>query len=198
MKHSWYLLVLVGLYFIAQFAIYLKPPTQVAILPPAQAPYGPTRSWEWQLAKADFDDLQKQAEVAKQKREEEAKLAIQSAFEKAYCKNASVWTSPNGTEVGIQLASSRGWHEGEQWESLQALWGRESGWQGFVRRGDLWCVKFNYAGSGACGIPQALPCSKIPDPLSVESQIAWGLEYIARRYGDPVNAKQHWREKGWY
>jgi hypothetical protein len=46
--------------------------------------------------------------------------------------------------------------------------------------------------SGACGIPQAVPCSKMasvgPDyRTSARVQILWGLRYIAAVYGKPAH-----------
>ena len=77
---------------------------------------------------------------------------------------------------------------GEQhWGALKKLWTAESGWNPAARN----------RSSGACGIPQALPCHKIPD-LSLIGQIEWGLDYIARRYGNPTNAWYFWQRHHWY
>ncbi len=73
------------------------------------------------------------------------------------------------------------------WPALNNLWTRESNWNPTARN----------ASSGACGIPQALPCSKIPD-MSPSGQIIWGLTYIERRYGTPTSAWQHWQRHHWY
>jgi hypothetical protein len=75
----------------------------------------------------------------------------------------------------------------QHWPALMALWNRESGWNPNARN--------RY--SGACGIPQALPCSKIPD-MSPQGQIEWGLKYIRQRYGNPSNAWQFWLSHHWY
>lgn len=90
--------------------------------------------------------------------------------------------------LGQQLAASRGW-TGEQWDCLYNLWMRESGWRTEAHNA-----------SGAHGIPQALPGSKMgagwqSDP---NVQINWGLGYIAGRYGSPCNAYNIQRTKGWY
>ena len=73
------------------------------------------------------------------------------------------------------------------WPALNALWTRESNWNPGARN----------ASSGACGIPQALPCSKIPD-MSTSGQISWGLSYIQSRYGNPSNAWRFWLSHHWY
>lgn len=53
--------------------------------------------------------------------------------------------------------------------------------------------------SGACGIFQALPCSKIPS-LDITDQIYWGLNvYIPQHYGGSINAAYNQKKKvGWY
>ena len=90
-----------------------------------------------------------------------------------------------------QLLSSRG--EADQFGCLDSLWGRESGWQ----------VSASNASSGAYGIPQALPGSKMasvgPDWQSnAATQIQWGLGYIDGRYGSPCAAWSHSQANGWY
>lgn len=51
--------------------------------------------------------------------------------------------------------------------------------------------------SGACGIFQALPCTKLPS-LDITDQINWGVTYIEQRYGDAGSAAAFKKEKGWY
>jgi len=51
--------------------------------------------------------------------------------------------------------------------------------------------------SGACGIPQALPCSKLGTSDPVE-QLKWMQNYVVRRYGSWVNAVGHSNSVGWY
>lgn len=94
--------------------------------------------------------------------------------------------TPNAVSLGQQMAAARGW-TGANWNALYVIWMRESGWN----------PRAVNRSSGACGIPQALPCSKIPDK-SMAGQIKWGLDYIARRYGSPSAALQHWQQHHWY
>jgi len=51
--------------------------------------------------------------------------------------------------------------------------------------------------SGACGIPQALPCSKLGTSEPVE-QLRWMQNYVVRRYGSWANAVAHSTSVGWY
>lgn len=93
----------------------------------------------------------------------------------------------NPQAIALEKAKARGW-TGAQWEALLVLWRKESGWNPNARN----------RSSGACGIPQALPCSKIPNPSSIHSQIEWGLGYIAARYGTPSKALAFHRAHNWY
>jgi len=53
--------------------------------------------------------------------------------------------------------------------------------------------------SGACGLFQAYPCSKLPCDLDdVDCQIEWGFNYISKRYGSVKKALEFHNEKGWY
>jgi hypothetical protein len=82
-----------------------------------------------------------------------------------------------------------------QWPCLERLWIGESGWN----------YKAENASSGAYGIPQSLPGSKMgtvagdwrTNPVT---QIKWGLNYIKRSYGTPCNALDQWnaRSPHWY
>ncbi len=74
-----------------------------------------------------------------------------------------------------------------------ALWlvGKESGCRpGAVNRS-----------SGACGIPQALPCSKLPCPLDATGavcQLKWMENYVKNRYGSWAKARAFHASRGWY
>jgi hypothetical protein len=80
-----------------------------------------------------------------------------------------------------------------QMSCLIPLWMGESGWR----------VNAENASSGAYGIPQALPGSKMasagPDwQTSAATQIEWGLGYIHDRYGSPCGAWGFKQSHGWY
>ena len=97
-------------------------------------------------------------------------------------------------KIGATLAALRGW-AGPQWAALRNLWNGESGWN----------ERALNRSSGAYGIPQSLPASKMasagPDwKTNPATQIKWGLNYIASRYGNPLNAYSAWlsRSPHWY
>jgi hypothetical protein len=94
--------------------------------------------------------------------------------------------------VGRLLAADRGWG-GEQFGCLDRLWTKESGWR--------WNA--DNPGSDAYGIPQALPGSKMSSfgsdwATNPVTQIKWGLQYIANRYGTPCSAWAQSRAVNWY
>ncbi len=95
-------------------------------------------------------------------------------------------------KYALSLLPDFGWDSSEL-EPLIYLWNRESGWN----------PNSHNKRSGAHGIPQALPGSKMASEGSdyytnPEPQIRWGLKYIARRYGSPSNAWAHFQSRGWY
>jgi hypothetical protein len=100
---------------------------------------------------------------------------------------ASGVTSSNTANVntGKLLAATYGWQPGSvDWPYLETGWQEESGWSNIAQNG----------ASGAYGIPQAYPYTKMPQaawPPSAggradpTTQIQWGLSYIKSRYGSP-------------
>ena len=90
------------------------------------------------------------------------------------------------------MLEARGWGN-DQFSCLVTMWNHESGW------------RVNAANpSGAYGIPQALPGSKMASAgadwrTNPATQIKWGLEYISSRYGTPCGAWSQWQANGgWY
>lgn len=86
-----------------------------------------------------------------------------------------------------------GWDATTQFSCLVNLWTRESSWR----------YTATNSSSGAYGIPQALPGSKMASAgadwrTNAVTQIDWGLGYITSRYGTPCSAWQHSQDTGWY
>ncbi|NGO13594.1 lytic transglycosylase domain-containing protein [Streptomyces sp. HC44] len=66
-----------------------------------------------------------------------------------------------------------------------------------------WDIDATNASSGAYGLVQALPASKMASAgsdwkTSAATQIEWGLDYMNDRYGSPVGAWNFWQANGWY
>ena len=101
-------------------------------------------------------------------------------------------TSGDPQTIARSMLSSYGWGD-DQMSCLVSLWNRESGWS----------YTATNASSGAYGIPQALPASKMASAGSdwqtnPATQIKWGLGYIQSTYGSPCGAWAHSESTGWY
>ncbi|WP_043993492.1 aggregation-promoting factor C-terminal-like domain-containing protein [Leifsonia xyli] len=104
-----------------------------------------------------------------------------------------VVVDPAGAQAYAQSRlPAYGWG-GTQMACLIKLWNQESGW-----RADAYNTS-----SGAYGIPQSLPASKMATAGSDwmtngNTQIDWGLGYISGRYGSPCGAWSHEIAYNWY
>jgi len=105
---------------------------------------------------------------------------------------AATAASGSPQQIAEAMLASFGWSS-SQFSCLDPLWAHESGWS----------VTAYNPGSGAYGIPQAVPGSKMasagPDwQTNAATQIRWGLEYIKGTYGSPCGAWGHEQATGWY
>ncbi|MGV8857551.1 aggregation-promoting factor C-terminal-like domain-containing protein [Rhodoglobus sp.] len=94
--------------------------------------------------------------------------------------------------IALSILTSRGMGA-DQYNCLVSLWNRESGWNVYAMN----------SSSGAYGIPQALPGSKMATAgadwaTNPATQINWGLSYISGRYGTPCDAWAYSESHGWY
>ncbi|SEB69760.1 hypothetical protein SAMN04489806_1535 [Paramicrobacterium humi] len=134
---------------------------------------------------------------ADEKAEAAAKAAAEAAAKKKAEEAARAQAAAN-TPAGAKATAARmaaqkyGWGSG-QFSCLSSLWAKESGWS----------YTASNASSGAYGIPQALPGSKMASvgsdwATNATTQIAWGLDYIKRAYGTPCAAWGHSQAMNWY
>ena len=94
--------------------------------------------------------------------------------------------------IAYNMLSSFGWAPGTFYSCLNNIWSRESGWRYNAENA-----------SGAYGIPQAVPGSKMASAgrdwqNRAKTQIRWGLDYIRERYNSPRRAWLHEVADGWY
>ncbi|MGI8646996.1 MAG: hypothetical protein ACR2JX_02020 [Mycobacteriales bacterium] len=95
-------------------------------------------------------------------------------------------------QVGCSILMVAGF-EVTQMSCLDKLWTKESHWNPLSEN----------ASSGAYGIPQALPGSKMASfgsdwKTNPVPQIKWGLKYIQDRYTTPCGAWAHSQRLNWY
>ncbi|WP_420368395.1 hypothetical protein [Curtobacterium sp. L1-20] len=143
------------------------------------------------------------ASATQDKRDADAEAAAAAAAQRAAAERAAAaeaarklaaGNTPAGAKATASslAASQYGWGA-DQFQCLDSLWTKESGW--------------NYqavnANGGATGIPQALPGSKMatiaPDwRTNATTQITWGLRYISQSYGTPCAAWAHSQASNFY
>jgi len=80
-----------------------------------------------------------------------------------------------------------------QFNCLEPLWNKESHWN----------YKAYNRSSGAYGIPQAVPGSKMSSAgadwrTNPITQVKWGIRYVNGRYGSACGAWNFWRAHHWY
>jgi hypothetical protein len=96
-----------------------------------------------------------------------------------------VWPQHPVKQIAFQVATQRGW--ADQWGFIDELIQHESSW----------VVGNINPDGGACGLGQALPCSKLGDGLgNPQAEINWAYGYIADRYGSPAKAWEFWNCTG--
>ena len=129
--------------------------------------------------------------------EEPVNKIVQVRAKQTTSRSSSSRTYISGSVAEYQAyararCSAYGWSTAD-FNCLVALWNKESKWNPNA---------YN-ASSGAYGIPQALPASKMATAgtdyrTNYKTQINWGLSYISSRYGSPSAAWSHSKSTGWY
>jgi hypothetical protein len=133
------------------------------------------------------------AQQAAQQQAAQQQAAQQQAARQTTAQQPAA-SAPSGSpqQIAEQMLSQFGWSS-SQFSCLQPLWALESGWN----------IYASNPSSGAYGIPQALPGSKMASAgpnwqSDAATQIRWGLTYIQGTYGSPCAAWSHDEADGWY
>jgi len=139
---------------------------------------------------------QRRARLAAQRRAAAAAAAAAAASSAGQSSGGDPGTAsvPTGSpqQIAMAMLGSYGWSSSE-FSCLDQLWTRESGWNPQAAN----------PYSGAFGIPQALPGSKMASAgadwaTNPATQIRWGLGYIRELYGSPCGAWSHELATGAY
>lgn len=140
----------------------------------------------------DKANLQKQVEELNKTKQDleaqlQAKLAERQRIASLAQKTAQASsTKPTGTKTDWMMAA--GIPE-SQWGYVDYIVSRESGWRPTARN----------VSSGACGLVQALPCSKLgPNWSDPVVALKWQLNYVNARYGGYAGAYAFWVSNHWY
>jgi len=121
-------------------------------------------------------------------------FSTQMALVSAVSRQVELARTPFGAKKVAKsiLIDEYGFNE-RQYNCLNELWTQESNWN----------YKSRNKVSGAHGIPQALPASKM-NIISTDwrtnpvTQIRWGLRYISIRYETPCKAWSKHKRSNWY
>lgn len=131
--------------------------------------------------------------AAEAQRQAEEAAAAEAQRQKEAADALARVNTPEGAKEFAQsyAADQYGWGS-DQFSCLVSLWTKESGWNYQA-----------YNPSGATGIPQSLPGSKMATfgddwQTNAATQIKWGLDYISRGYGTPCSAWGHSQATDWY
>lgn len=131
--------------------------------------------------------------AAEKKAAQERKKAAQTRKRKAEQERLKA-VQANPKPYAIEIMREAGFGD-DQWGCLEFLWMGESDFR--------WDAE--NPTSGAYGIPQALPASKMasagPDwKTNPETQMRWGIDYIKQSYGSPCGAANFWNAQSphWY
>ncbi|GAA2604300.1 hypothetical protein GCM10010411_43050 [Actinomadura fulvescens] len=121
------------------------------------------------------------------------KIHEKRALKRIHVKQRKLGRKQANKLLAKAMMARHGWRQATQFRCLDQLWTRESGWNEHSHN----------ASSGAHGIPQALPGSKMAGAgpnwrSNPRTQIKWGLRYVKHRYGSPCAAWGHFQATGWY
>jgi hypothetical protein len=132
----------------------------------------------------------KKAAADKAAKEREAKLAASRSSARADAGDFPAQASYSVAEVKSMAQKIVG---GENFQCFSEIVERESGWN----------YRASNASSGAYGLVQALPGSKMASAgadwrTNPATQIKWGLNYMNSRYGSACGAWDFWQANNWY
>ncbi|MCD4852313.1 hypothetical protein LN996_15970 [Arthrobacter sp. AK01] len=140
-----------------------------------------------------------QAAAEKAAADAAAKQAADAAAAAAAAEAAAAAAAPKAVDdpaaakaYAASILGNYGWSAGEM-TALNTLWEKESNWK----------TTATNASSGAYGIVQSLPASKMATAgadwqTNYQTQIKWGLNYIKERYGSPSAALAFHLANNWY
>ncbi|GAA3642573.1 lytic transglycosylase domain-containing protein [Streptomyces sp. S1A] len=151
--------------------------------------------------KAAEEAARKQAAKDAQAKREAAEKAAEEAKKREAARQQAASRSAERTDFAVQssytVAEVKAMAQqivgAGQFQCFSSIVERESGWN----------YKAQNPSSGAYGLVQALPGSKMASAgadwqTNPATQIKWGLNYMNDRYGSPCGAWEFWQANHWY
>ncbi|AWN29265.1 MULTISPECIES: transglycosylase SLT domain-containing protein [Streptomyces] len=133
------------------------------------------------------------ADEAKAKKEADARKEKTLAASRSATRDAGDFAVKGSYTVAETQAMARQMMASDQFQCFSNIVDHESTWN----------YKATNASSGAYGLVQALPGSKMASAgadwqTNPATQIKWGLNYMNDRYGSPCGAWSFWQANSWY
>ncbi|MER5841023.1 aggregation-promoting factor C-terminal-like domain-containing protein [Streptomyces prasinus] len=129
-----------------------------------------------------------------------------AATPKKALAGAALAAAACGSLIAAAPAQAATTATGSAQATAQSMIGDSAQYQCFsniVQRESGWNHTATNASSGAYGLVQALPASKMASAGSdwktnPATQISWGIGYMNERYGSPCAAWDFWQSNNWY
>ncbi len=146
--------------------------------------------------KKQAEEKAKQAEIQRIQQTEQAKAQqaiAQQQTQQATTQITPISIPPSGDLKGYAYTRICEVFGCDNWSAFDFIITRESGWN----------PRAVNASSGACGLGQSLPCSKMAGygadyATNGTVQVNWTIDYIKNRYGNPNGARVFWNSHNWY
>lgn len=132
-------------------------------------------------------------QLAKERKAEQDKKDAAERASRSEVRSASAFATQGSYSVSEVQAMARQMIPGDQFQCFSNIVNHESTWN----------YRASNPSSGAYGLVQALPGSKMASAgadwqTNPATQIKWGLNYMDSRYGSPCGAWSFWQANSWY
>ncbi|WLQ40956.1 transglycosylase SLT domain-containing protein [Streptomyces laculatispora] len=132
-------------------------------------------------------------QLAKERKAEQDKKDAAERASRSEVRSASAFATQGSYSVAEVQAMARQMIPGDQFQCFSNIVNHESTWN----------YRASNPSSGAYGLVQALPGSKMASAgadwqTNPATQIKWGLNYMDSRYGSPCGAWSFWQANSWY
>ncbi|MEU6483199.1 lytic transglycosylase domain-containing protein [Streptomyces sp. NPDC046887] len=133
------------------------------------------------------------AEAEKEAKEKAEREDAKERSSRSEIRSSSSFAPQSSYSVSEVQAMARQMVPGDQFQCFSNIVDHESTWN----------YKASNPSSGAYGLVQALPGSKMASAgadwqTNPATQIKWGLGYMNERYGSPCGAWSFWQANNWY
>lgn len=150
---------------------------------------------------AEASARQKAAKTAAEKKKAADEAAAKKAQERKDAELAASRSAPGRSSIPVQASYTVA--EVQQMARDIVGSGQFQCFSNIVNHESTWNYRAQNPSSGAYGLVQALPGSKMASVgadwrTNPATQIKWGLKYMNERYGSPCGAWSFWQTNHWY